>query len=84
MNVIISAAAAPAELYKGEKLTQTLRELERHGIVEREDFGEVPPRVECRLSLLGQPLSGLVIEIEKWVSANYTRMAGSARRYDAA
>ena len=27
-------------------LTQTLRELERHGIVHREDFGEVPPRVE--------------------------------------
>lgn len=65
-------------------LTQTLRELERHGIVEREDFGEVPPRVEYRLSLLGRSLSGLVIEIEKWVSANYTRMTGNARRYDAA
>ncbi|HUQ11192.1 MAG TPA: helix-turn-helix domain-containing protein [Steroidobacteraceae bacterium] len=65
-------------------LTQTLRELERHGIVEREDFGEVPPRVEYRLSLLGRSLAGLVIEIENWVSTNYTRMAGSARRYDAA
>jgi DNA-binding HxlR family transcriptional regulator len=65
-------------------LTQTLRELERHGIVEREDFGEVPPRVEYRLSLLGRSLAGLVNEIEKWVSTNYTRMAGTARRYDAA
>lgn len=65
-------------------LTQTLRELERHGIVEREDFGEVPPRVEYRLSALGRSLSGLVVEIERWVEANFTRMSGHARRYDAA
>ena len=65
-------------------LTQTLRELERHGIVEREDFGEVPPRVEYRLSTLGRSLASLVVEIENWVTANYARMNGSVRRYDAA
>jgi DNA-binding HxlR family transcriptional regulator len=65
-------------------LTQTLRELERHGIVVREDFGEVPPRVEYRLSPLGHSLSVLVSEIERWVSANFSRMNGSVRRYDAA
>lgn len=65
-------------------LTQTLRELERHGIVEREDFGEVPPRVEYRLSTLGRSLASLVIEIENWVTTNYSRMTGNARRYDAA
>jgi DNA-binding HxlR family transcriptional regulator len=65
-------------------LTQTLRELERHGIVEREDFGEVPPRVEYRLSPLGRSLAGLVVEIEEWVLSHYARMTGSARRYDAA
>lgn len=65
-------------------LTQTLRELERHGIVAREDFGEVPPRVEYRLSVLGRSLAALVIEIEDWVSANYNRMTGNVRRYDAA
>jgi DNA-binding HxlR family transcriptional regulator len=64
-------------------LTQTLRELERHGIVQRMDFGEVPPRVEYRLSPLGQSLAKLVVEIEQWVTANFTRMTGSARRYDA-
>ena len=63
-------------------LTQTLRELERHGIVQREDFGEVPPRVEYRLSPLGRSLSVLVIQIEDWVTANYGRMTGSVRRYD--
>ena len=65
-------------------LTQTLRELERHGILERHDFGEVPPRVEYRLSPLGRSLASLVVEIESWVTTNYTRMTGSVRRYDAA
>jgi DNA-binding HxlR family transcriptional regulator len=64
-------------------LTQTLRELERHGIVHREDFGEVPPRVEYSLTVLGRSLSVLVLQIESWVVSNYSRMTGSARRYDA-
>jgi DNA-binding HxlR family transcriptional regulator len=64
-------------------LTQTLRELERHGIVQRQDFGEIPPRVEYRLSPIGRSLAGLVVEIENWVTAHYGRMAGIARRYDA-
>jgi DNA-binding HxlR family transcriptional regulator len=65
-------------------LTQTLRELERHGIIERKDFGEVPPRVEYRLSTLGRSLASLVVEIEDWVTTHYSRMTGSVRRYDAA
>jgi DNA-binding HxlR family transcriptional regulator len=64
-------------------LTQTLRELERHGIVRREDFGEVPPRVEYSLSPLGRSLAALVMNIEEWVTANYTRMTTVARQYDA-
>jgi DNA-binding HxlR family transcriptional regulator len=64
-------------------LTQTLRELERHGIVLRRDYGEVPPRVEYSLTPLGRSLSALVLEIEQWVTANYHRLAGEARRFDA-
>ena len=55
-------------------LTQTLRELERHGIVEREDFGEVPPRVEYRLSAMGRSLAALIVEIVNWVTSHYTRI----------
>ena len=64
-------------------LTQTLRELQRHGLVTRQDFGEVPPRVEYRLSPLGRSLAALVGEIEDWVTRNYSRVSGHARRHDA-
>jgi DNA-binding HxlR family transcriptional regulator len=65
-------------------LTQTLRELERHGIVARRDFGEIPPRVEYSLTPLGRSLASLVVEIENWVTANYSKMTDKVRRYDAA
>jgi DNA-binding HxlR family transcriptional regulator len=64
-------------------LTQTLRELVRHGIVQRRDFGEVPPRVEYSLTPLGRSLAGLVRQIESWVETNYSRMTRVARSYDA-
>jgi len=63
-------------------LTQTLRELERHGIVHRRDFHEVPPHVEYSLTRLGVSLSDLVRQIEGWVTANYTRMASVARTFE--
>lgn len=63
-------------------LTQTLRELERHGIVQRIDYAEVPPRVEYKLTRLGISLSALVIEIETWVTSNYSRMTIVARSFD--
>ncbi len=64
-------------------LTQTLRDLERSGIVERIDYGEVPPRVEYRLTRLGHSLSGLMKDIEEWVTRNYPRMHGAALAFDA-
>jgi DNA-binding HxlR family transcriptional regulator len=60
-------------------LTQTLRDLERHGIVRRRDFGEVPPRVEYRLTSLGNSLSVLVRQLETWVTSNYSRMTTAKR-----
>jgi DNA-binding HxlR family transcriptional regulator len=63
-------------------LTQTLRQLERHGIVQRRDFSEVPPRVEYSLTALGRSLSGLIRQIEGWVESNYSRMTRVARSYD--
>ena len=64
-------------------LTQTLRELERHGIVHREDFAVVPPRVEYSLTPLGGSLAQLVRRIEDWVESNYSRMTRVVQSYDA-
>src|SRR6266511_1551882 len=51
-------------------LTQTLRELERSGLVERRVYPEVPPRVEYSLTPLGHSLRGPVTALTDWAEAN--------------
>ena len=63
-------------------LIQQLKELEADRVVKRVDHGEIPPRVEYSLTPLGRSLASLVVEIENWVTANYSKMTGSVRRYD--
>jgi DNA-binding HxlR family transcriptional regulator len=64
-------------------LTQTLRELERHGLIERISYEEIPPRVEYRLTRLGRSLSDLINEIEHWLATHYPRLANEACAFDA-
>lgn len=47
-------------------LTRQLRELEEDGLVHREVYAEVPPRVEYSLTPMGQTLRGLVREMDAW------------------
>ena len=49
-------------------LTTTLKELETDGILFREEFKELPPRVEYRLTEKGRSLIPIIIELAKWDS----------------
>ena len=47
-------------------LTANLRSLEEKGIIEREVFPEVPPRVEYRLTDLGKTLDRIIKSMHDW------------------
>lgn len=47
-------------------LTKQLRELETHGIITREVYAQIPPRVEYRLSKQGQRLKPILEALEDW------------------
>ncbi|MEM8570468.1 MAG: helix-turn-helix domain-containing protein [Pseudomonadota bacterium] len=51
-------------------LTKQLRELEADGIVHREVFAVVPPRVEYSLTEKGQSLRGVILALRAWGIAN--------------
>lgn len=51
-------------------LTVTLRSLENDGLVSRTVYAEVPPRVEYRLTALGQSLLEAVIELGNWAKSH--------------
>src|SRR5438128_2135610 len=59
-------------------LTQTLRDLERHGLVARRDYAEVPPRVEYALTPLGDSLAQTIVALDDWVIRNYSDLAKAA------
>jgi DNA-binding HxlR family transcriptional regulator len=47
-------------------LTQQLREMERHGLVERKIYAQVPPKVEYSLTPLGRSLEPVVDAMCQW------------------
>ena len=47
-------------------LAKQLNEMEADGLVEREDFGEIPPRVEYRLTPLGRSLEQVLAAMHEW------------------
>ena len=58
---------------EGVLITQ-LKELERDGLVQRIDFGEVPPHVEYRLTHQGALLLKTLSELEHWSEAYRSRV----------
>ncbi len=64
-------------------LTQTLRTMERDGLITRRVHAEVPPRVEYELTRLGASTAGPMKALGNWAVANGSRVASSRERYDA-
>jgi DNA-binding HxlR family transcriptional regulator len=91
MLVILALSERPghyAELQRRVKgvtkkmLTQTLRALERDGLVERRVYRTVPVRTEYGLSPLGRSLAAAVSTIRAWAYDNMDDIAGARRRFD--
>ena len=64
-------------------LTQTLRRLEKRGLVERIVFPVIPPRVEYRLTALGKSINEPLARLCEWTKqhgAVLEQTLGSARR----
>ena len=59
-------------------LTQTLRRLEAGGLVERRDYTVMPPRVDYRLTDLGESLLGPLDALRLWAEENADAVEAAA------
>jgi DNA-binding HxlR family transcriptional regulator len=64
-------------------LTQTLRVLERDGLVTRTVTPSVPVRVDYELTRLGVSLLALLSGFKGWAETNFDEVAAARGRYDA-
>jgi len=63
-------------------LTQTVRALERDGLLTRTVYAEVPPRVEYRLTDLGRSLREPLAVVQDWAERNVSRVLAARERAD--
>jgi DNA-binding HxlR family transcriptional regulator len=63
-------------------LTQTLRALERDGLVRRTVYPTVPPRVEYDLTPLGVEAGRLTNAIAEWSTAHAREILAARREFD--
>jgi DNA-binding HxlR family transcriptional regulator len=63
-------------------LTQTLRDLQRDGLVSRHVFPTQPPSVEYRLTVMGQSLLEPLAALVRWADTYYGAIRGARSEYD--
>jgi DNA-binding HxlR family transcriptional regulator len=63
-------------------LTETLRDLQRDGLVSRRVFPTQPPSVEYALTDLGRSLLASFAALVHWAEANHEAIRASRRRFD--
>jgi DNA-binding HxlR family transcriptional regulator len=63
-------------------LTQTLRQMERDGLINRKVYPVVPPKVEYRLTELGTSLGAAFCGVWLWAEANLEKIETSRNEFD--
>ena len=63
-------------------LTQTLRDMERDGLVQRDVYPEIPPRVEYGLTPLGLTLREPLSALAEWSQAHMEEVRAAQIRFD--
>jgi DNA-binding HxlR family transcriptional regulator len=66
----------------GKVLADTLRTLERDGLVKRYAYAEMPPRVEYELTELGRTLHAPLAALGSWAEQHVTEVLVAREEYD--
>ncbi len=61
-------------------LTQQLRDLERHGLLARTFYPEIPPRVEYTMTPLGRSLHPIFKSVCNWAERNFGQVESALAR----
>lgn len=77
-----SQLQARIEHISQKMLTQTLRELERDGLVARRVYPVVPPKVEYELTELGRSLEEIVTALGGWAQDRLPEVLAARQAYD--
>ena len=65
-------------------LTQQLRDLERHGLVDRVFYPEIPPRVEYSVTKLGRTLHPIFKSVCSWAESNFRDVENAVAQHQKA
>ncbi|MFI6908480.1 winged helix-turn-helix transcriptional regulator [Nonomuraea sp. NPDC050394] len=92
VSLILTALAGGSQRYSDlaraiagvsqKMLTQTLRSLERDGLVSRTLTPSVPVRVDYELTDLGRTLLPIMAAIKEWAEAHIEDVQAARTRYD--
>lgn len=93
--MLILPALSPRSMRNGELLrridgisqkvlTQTLRQLERNGLIERQAFAGKPACVEYRLTAVARSLVATLAALDHWAEHHFPELDAARARYDGA